>query len=167
MHVCLHTIYTCHQPSLLNPFWVMTKVLNYYCTEIMQPYSTIISFCIFVVLFSENCCNSLVFYHIPDTSDFYGQVAELSEPTCSELKEAIHSVVHGLLATLSPKMHSKAPPSENISTGIGNIGTDEDCIDLVESASLQYQPLISLTRDYLARLLFWLVALHFLCFLSQ
>ncbi|KAF7127228.1 hypothetical protein RHSIM_Rhsim11G0155900 [Rhododendron simsii] len=91
------------------------------------------------------------------------KVAELSEPTCPELKEAIHSIVHGLLATLSPKMHSKAPPSENISTGIGNIGTDEDCIDLVENASLQYQPLISLTRDYLARLLFWCMLLgHYL-----
>ncbi|KAG5526365.1 hypothetical protein RHGRI_032597 [Rhododendron griersonianum] len=90
-------------------------------------------------------------------------VAELSEPTCPELKEAIHSMVHGLLATLSPKMHSKAPPSENFSTGIGNIGTDEDCIDLVENASLQYQPLISLTRDYLARLLFWCMLLgHYL-----
>ncbi|KAI8532703.1 hypothetical protein RHMOL_Rhmol11G0234100 [Rhododendron molle] len=91
------------------------------------------------------------------------KVAELSEPTCPELKEAIHSIVHGLLATLSPKMHSKAPPSENISTGIGNIGTDKDCIDLVENASLQYQPLISLTRDYLARLLFWCMLLgHYL-----
>ncbi|XP_058191044.1 uncharacterized protein LOC131308208 [Rhododendron vialii] len=91
------------------------------------------------------------------------KVAELSEPTCPELKEAIHSIVHGLLATLSPKMHSKAPPSENISTGIGNIGTDEDCIDLVENAALQYQPLISLTRDYLARLLFWCMLLgHYL-----
>ncbi|KAG5526367.1 hypothetical protein RHGRI_032597 [Rhododendron griersonianum] len=91
------------------------------------------------------------------------KVAELSEPTCPELKEAIHSMVHGLLATLSPKMHSKAPPSENFSTGIGNIGTDEDCIDLVENASLQYQPLISLTRDYLARLLFWCMLLgHYL-----
>ncbi|GFY89539.1 hypothetical protein Acr_06g0014790 [Actinidia rufa] len=87
------------------------------------------------------------------------KVAELSEPTCPELKEAIHFVVHGLLATLSPKMHSKAPPSDNTSTGILNVGTEEDCIDLVENASLQYQPLITLTRDYLARLLFWCMLL--------
>ncbi|KAG5526366.1 hypothetical protein RHGRI_032597 [Rhododendron griersonianum] len=100
---------------------------------------------------------------IPVDHSEAGLVAELSEPTCPELKEAIHSMVHGLLATLSPKMHSKAPPSENFSTGIGNIGTDEDCIDLVENASLQYQPLISLTRDYLARLLFWCMLLgHYL-----
>ena len=91
----------------------------------------------------------------------YEQVAELSEPTCPELKEAIHSVVHGLLATLSPKMHSKAPLPDNTSTGILNVGTEEDCIDLVENASLQYQPLITLTRDYLARLLFWLDQLPF------
>ncbi|EOX98403.1 MAR-binding filament-like protein 1 isoform 2 [Theobroma cacao] len=61
------------------------------------------------------------------------KVAELSEPTSPELKETIHSVVHGLLATLSPRMHSK------------------------------FQPFISLTRDYLARLLFWCLLLgHYL-----
>lgn len=81
------------------------------------------------------------------------QVAELSEPTSPELKETIHSVVHGLLATLSPKMQSTSPPlassteTENPESG--------DCAEIVENASLQFQPLISLTRDYLARLLFW------------
>ncbi|XP_028118483.1 uncharacterized protein LOC114316028 isoform X1 [Camellia sinensis] len=96
-------------------------------------------------------------------SSWFVLVAELSEPTCTELKEVIHSVIHGLLATLSPKMHSKAPLSENTSTGIVNVGIEEDCIDLVENASLQYQPLISLTRDYLARLLFWCMLLgHYL-----
>ncbi|XP_059652959.1 uncharacterized protein LOC132300048 [Cornus florida] len=92
------------------------------------------------------------------------KLAELSEPTCPELKETIHSVVHGLLATLSPKMQSKAPPlSENSSTGIVNVGTEEDCIDLVENTSIPFQPLISLTRDYLARLLFWCMLLgHYL-----
>lgn len=86
------------------------------------------------------------------------QVAELSEPSSPELKEVIHSVVHGLLATLSPKMHSMAPPhmSENASTGTLNVGIEEDCFDLVENTSLQFHPLISLSRDYLARLLFWL-----------
>ncbi|KAK2664938.1 hypothetical protein Ddye_003512 [Dipteronia dyeriana] len=90
------------------------------------------------------------------------KVAELSEPTCPELKETIHSVVHGLLATLSPKMHSKAPPpSENSSTGAINIAS-EDCAELVEN-SLQFQLHISLTRDYLARLLFWCMLLgHYL-----
>ncbi|KAL4615292.1 hypothetical protein ACB092_07G113000 [Castanea dentata] len=91
------------------------------------------------------------------------KVAELSEPTSPELKEIIHSIVHGLLATLSPKMHSKAPPlSENSPTGIVNVGS-EDCAELVENTSLQFQPLISLTRDYLARLLFWCMLLgHYL-----
>ncbi|KAG6762642.1 hypothetical protein POTOM_033156 [Populus tomentosa] len=89
-------------------------------------------------------------------------VAELSEPTSPELKETIHSVVHGLLATLSPKMHSKTPPqSDNTSTGSLNIGGD--CAELVENTSLHFQPLISLTRDYLARLLFWCMLLgHYL-----
>ncbi|XP_052193229.1 uncharacterized protein LOC127801831 [Diospyros lotus] len=91
------------------------------------------------------------------------KVAELAEPTCPELKEVIHSVVHGLLATLSPKMYSRAPLSETASTGIINVRTEEDCIDLMENASLQYQPLMSLTRDYLARLLFWCMLLgHYL-----
>nr|XP_008373073.1 uncharacterized protein LOC103436424 isoform X2 [Malus domestica] len=82
------------------------------------------------------------------------EVAELSEPTSPELREIIHSVIHGLLATLSPKMHSKAPPSsESASAGVIN-GESEDCAELVENTSLHFQPLISLTRDYLARLLF-------------
>ncbi|KAL6218954.1 hypothetical protein ACLB2K_012161 [Fragaria x ananassa] len=91
------------------------------------------------------------------------KVAELSEPTSPELKEIIHSVVHGLLATLSPKMHSKAPPSsENTSAGAINVGS-EDCAELLENTSLKFQPLILLTRDYLARLLFWCMLLgHYL-----
>lgn len=84
------------------------------------------------------------------------QVAELSEPMSPELKDTMHSVVHGLLATLSPKMHSKGPDLANNST-IGTVDSviEGDCIDLVENTSLQFQPLISLPRDYLARLLFW------------
>ncbi|KAJ4837460.1 hypothetical protein Tsubulata_013170 [Turnera subulata] len=91
------------------------------------------------------------------------KVAELSEPTSPELKETIHSVVHGLLATLSPRMHSQAPPqSENTQAGPLNIG-GEDCAELVENTSLPFQPLISLSRDYLARLLFWCMLLgHYL-----
>lgn len=92
------------------------------------------------------------------------KVAELSEPTSPELKDTIHSVVHGLLATLSPKMHSKVPDlgnNSNIGTVDGEI--EGDCIDLVENTSLQFQPLISLPRDYLARLLFWCMLLgHYL-----
>lgn len=79
----------------------------------------------------------------------------MSEPTSAEVKETIHSVVHGLLATLSPKMHSKAPPlSEKNAAGALNVG-NEDCAELIENTSLNFQPIISLTRDYLARLLFW------------
>lgn len=90
------------------------------------------------------------------------KVVELSEPTCAELKETIHSVVHGLLATLSPKMHSKFPPLENTATGMVNIWS-KDCAELVENTSLHFQPQISLTRDYLARLLFWCMLLgHYL-----
>ncbi|OAY79566.1 hypothetical protein ACMD2_06792 [Ananas comosus] len=91
------------------------------------------------------------------------KVAELSEPTCSGVQEAMHSVVHGLLATLSPKMHSKAPPpSENATGGTLNFGKD-DYAELVENTSLHFQPLISVPRDYLARLLFWCMLLgHYL-----
>ncbi|MBA0766331.1 hypothetical protein Gotri_015384 [Gossypium trilobum] len=90
------------------------------------------------------------------------KVVELSEPSSPELKETIHSVVHGILATLSPRMHSKVPLSENTATGTVNIGS-ENCSEPVEDTSLQLQPLISLTRDYLARLLFWCMLLgHYL-----
>ncbi|KAJ0963455.1 hypothetical protein J5N97_028577 [Dioscorea zingiberensis] len=92
------------------------------------------------------------------------KVAELSEPTCPGLQETIDSVAHGLLATLAPKIHTKAPfQSENATSGSTlNIGKD-DCTELVENTSLQFQPLISVSRDYLARLLFWCMLLgHYL-----
>ncbi|KAK1322725.1 hypothetical protein QJS10_CPA02g00352 [Acorus calamus] len=90
------------------------------------------------------------------------KVVELSE-SCPELKETVHSVVHGLLATLSPKIHSVAPPqSENATGGTLNTGGD-DCAELLENAALKFQPLISVPRDYLARLLFWCMLLgHYL-----
>ncbi|XP_057426843.1 uncharacterized protein LOC130720231 [Lotus japonicus] len=91
------------------------------------------------------------------------QVAQLSEFTSPELKEIIISVVHGLLATLSPKMHSKpSTMSENATIGTANAGS-EDCAEVVENSSIQFHPVISLTRDYLARLLFWCMLLgHYL-----
>ncbi|KAG1347887.1 putative TonB-dependent receptor [Cocos nucifera] len=91
------------------------------------------------------------------------KVAELSEPTCPGVEETIHSVVHGLLATLSPKIHSMpSPQSDNAIGGTLNVGKD-DCAELVENNSLQFQPLISVPRDYLARLLFWCMLLgHYL-----
>ncbi|KAK4741158.1 hypothetical protein SAY87_024746 [Trapa incisa] len=90
------------------------------------------------------------------------KVAELSEPT-SELNETILSVVHGLLATLSPIVHSKAPSSSE-NTSVGKVNTvSEDCAELLENTSLHFQPLVSLTRDYLARLIFWCMLLgHYL-----
>ncbi|CAA0806788.1 Unknown protein [Striga hermonthica] len=92
------------------------------------------------------------------------KVAELSEPTSPELRATVHSVVHGLLATLSPKMHSKGLDlGDNSTAGTVDVGTEGDCVDLVENTSLQFQPLISLPRDYLARLLFWCMLLgHYL-----
>ncbi|XP_039046302.1 uncharacterized protein LOC120186456 [Hibiscus syriacus] len=84
------------------------------------------------------------------------KVAELSEPTSLEAREAVYSVVHELLATLSPTMHYKVPPfSGNPATGALNNVVSEDCTELVENASLQLQPTILLTRDYLACVLFW------------
>ncbi|KAG8062736.1 hypothetical protein GUJ93_ZPchr0003g17832 [Zizania palustris] len=89
------------------------------------------------------------------------KVAEFSESTSPGVQEAIHSVVHGLLATLSPRIHSKDPPPlGNASGGAMNLGgEDDDCKELVENASLPFQPLISVPRDYLARLLFWCMLL--------
>ncbi|VAH94293.1 unnamed protein product [Triticum turgidum subsp. durum] len=88
------------------------------------------------------------------------KVAELSESTCPGVQEAIQSVVHGLLATLSPKVHSKSPPPlENAGGALNRGGEDDDCAELVENTSLPFQPLISVPRDYLARLLFWCMLL--------
>jgi hypothetical protein len=92
------------------------------------------------------------------------KVAELSEPTSPELKETIHSVVHGLLATLSPIMHSKASDvTKGISMENLSIGDNPDSIDVAENTCLHFEPQISLPRDYLARLLFWCMLLgHYL-----
>ncbi|XP_030553136.1 uncharacterized protein LOC115757160 [Rhodamnia argentea] len=87
------------------------------------------------------------------------KVAELSEPSMPELRETIHSVVHGLLATLSPRMHSKGPPLSECSSNQEICSGDDDHPELVENVSLQFQPIVSLTRDYLARLLFWCMLL--------
>ncbi|KAF3333908.1 hypothetical protein FCM35_KLT01599 [Carex littledalei] len=84
------------------------------------------------------------------------KVAELSEPTCPGVEEAIHSVAHGLLATLSPKM--RAPPPEKTKDQTLDVRKD-DYAEIVENTSLQFQPLISVPRDYLARLLFWCMLL--------
>ncbi|KAK7280294.1 hypothetical protein RJT34_25356 [Clitoria ternatea] len=91
------------------------------------------------------------------------QVAQFSEFTSPELKDTILSVVHGLLATLSPRMHSKpSTMSENATVGTTNVES-EDCAEVVENSSLQFQLVISLNRDYLARLLFWCMLLgHYL-----
>ncbi|CAN0927084.1 hypothetical protein LINGRAHAP2_LOCUS35681 [Linum grandiflorum] len=102
--------------------------------------------------------------HLQSRLSSMKKVAELSEPTNAELKETIHSVVHGLLATLSPKMHYKSPPqSETTPSGTVN-GDSEDFAELVENTSPpHFQAEISLTRDYLARLLFWCMLLgHYL-----
>ncbi|EPS68047.1 hypothetical protein M569_06725 [Genlisea aurea] len=92
------------------------------------------------------------------------KVAELSEPASPELKDTIRSVVHGLLATLSPKMHSKGSDPRESSSSIGTTSTEKTEEYVVEeNTSLHFQPLISLPRDYLARLLFWCMLLgHYL-----
>ncbi|KAL8143729.1 hypothetical protein V2J09_016761 [Rumex salicifolius] len=78
------------------------------------------------------------------------KVAELSQPTSPELRETIQSVVHGLLATLSPRMHTKPPPLSEKNTTTLNLG-NEEYAELTENSSLHFKPMISLTRDYLAR----------------
>ncbi|KAJ3674323.1 hypothetical protein LUZ60_004939 [Juncus effusus] len=100
------------------------------------------------------------------------KVAELSEPTCEGVEEAIHSVAHGLLATLSPKMHSiknnNINNNDNNNNAALNFGknennNDDDCTELVENTSINFQPHLSVPRDYLARLLFWCMLLgHYL-----
>ncbi|KAL5224006.1 hypothetical protein ABZP36_010645 [Zizania latifolia] len=89
------------------------------------------------------------------------KVVELSGSSCPGVEEAVHSMVHGLLATLSPKTHTRTPPtSENMAGGALNFGTeDDDFAELVEDVSLPFQPLISIPRDHLARLLFWCMLL--------
>uniref|UniRef100_R7W523 Uncharacterized protein n=1 Tax=Aegilops tauschii TaxID=37682 RepID=R7W523_AEGTA len=65
------------------------------------------------------------------------------------------------LRSLTPeKVHSKSPPPlENAGGALNCGGEDDDCAELVENTSLPFQPLISVPRDYLARLLFWCMLL--------
>ncbi|WOL15433.1 hypothetical protein Cni_G24214 [Canna indica] len=86
------------------------------------------------------------------------KVMELSEPTLAGVEETIQSVIHGLLATLSPRMQSKPSLSENPTGGTLGMGED-DFAEVIENTSTRFQPLISLPRDYLARLLFWCMLL--------
>ncbi|PKA61005.1 hypothetical protein AXF42_Ash020813 [Apostasia shenzhenica] len=91
------------------------------------------------------------------------KVLELSEPTSSEVQEVIHSVAHGLLATLSPKMHSKLPFQSDSVPGVAFSFTKDECKELLENASIQLHPLVTVPRDYLARLLFWCLLMgHYL-----
>uniref|UniRef100_J3NEI7 Uncharacterized protein n=1 Tax=Oryza brachyantha TaxID=4533 RepID=J3NEI7_ORYBR len=89
------------------------------------------------------------------------KVVELSESSWPGVEEAVHSVVYGLLATLSPKMHTKvSPTSENMANGALNFGPEDgDFAELVEDVPLPFQPVITIPRDRLARLLFWCMML--------
>lgn len=89
-------------------------------------------------------CVEPFFYHVV----ILNQVAELSEPTCPGTEEIFRSAVHGLLAALSPMIHSKPTTSQNPSCGTLGIDKD-DYEELVEN---------TFTRDHLARLLFWYAA---------
>eukprot|EP00252_Welwitschia_mirabilis_P023425 TRINITY_DN6607_c0_g1_i1.p1 TRINITY_DN6607_c0_g1~~TRINITY_DN6607_c0_g1_i1.p1 ORF type:complete len:416 (-),score=72.76 TRINITY_DN6607_c0_g1_i1:252-1499(-) len=86
------------------------------------------------------------------------KVAELSEPTSPEVQEVIQQVIHGLLATLSPKMYVKTPSQTESGPSVRRT-QDGDNAEKIENASLQFQPLVSVSRDYLARLLFWCMLL--------
>ncbi|KAG6532490.1 uncharacterized protein LOC121969849 [Zingiber officinale] len=88
------------------------------------------------------------------------KVAELSEPTCPGTEEIFHSAVHGLLAALSPMIHSKPTLSQNPSCGTLDIGKD-DYEELVENTFTRLQPLIKVPHDHLARLLFWCMLLGY------
>ncbi|KAG8049091.1 hypothetical protein GUJ93_ZPchr0009g1024 [Zizania palustris] len=89
------------------------------------------------------------------------KVVELSGSSCPGVEEAVHSMVYGLLVTLSPRMQTRTPPtSDNMAAGALNFAMeDDDFAELVEDASLPLQPQISIPRDHLARLLFWCMLL--------
>ncbi|WOK99645.1 hypothetical protein Cni_G08357 [Canna indica] len=90
-------------------------------------------------------------------------VVELSEPTGLGVEEAIRSFAHDLLAVLSAKMHPEPPHHpKNMTGGTLNFRKD-DYREFGENTSIRFQPLISLSRDYLAHLLFWCMLLgHYL-----
>ncbi|KAG8081028.1 hypothetical protein GUJ93_ZPchr0007g5771 [Zizania palustris] len=70
---------------------------------------------------------------IPEQSRFcFAQVTEFSESASPGVQEAVHSVVHGSLATLSPKIHSKDPPPLGNASGAAlNLGDTTNITVLV------------------------------------
>ena len=97
------------------------------------------------------------------------QVAELSRPTSQEVEEVIEHVISGLLDDPSTKLQHKDLQygcPRGAST-INNGPWDEDSIKKCSSSPLQSQSVLTVNRDYLARLLFWFVPLACLYYIMS
>eukprot|EP00249_Psilotum_nudum_P011382 c23139_g1_i2 orf=607-2016(-) len=87
------------------------------------------------------------------------KVVELSQPTSSEVEDVIQQVIEKLLGKLSLKLHSKASEFGNGTSTVKSSWEQEGGPELVGNPPLQFQSTIEVTRDYLARFLFWCMLL--------
>lgn len=88
------------------------------------------------------------------------KVAELSQPTSPEVEVVIQQVINGLLDSPASKLQHKGGKLGNGSATTLSASWDEKGIEKRSSSSpLQFQAVVSVNRDHLARLLFWCMLL--------
>eukprot|EP00250_Pteridium_aquilinum_P017726 c23755_g1_i1 orf=242-1588(+) len=86
------------------------------------------------------------------------KVAELSQPTSSEVEDVIQHVINELLDNPSTKLQHKGSQFGSQTASTFN-GTWEEDFAQKFSSSLQSQAVVRVNRDHLARLLFWCMLL--------
>ncbi|KAH7351644.1 hypothetical protein KP509_19G007500 [Ceratopteris richardii] len=87
------------------------------------------------------------------------KVAELSQPTSSEVEEVIQKVINGLLDNPITELHYKSGQFANRRFNSLNIRWKDEVDKELSSSPVQSQSAILVNRDHLARLLFWCMLL--------
>lgn len=86
------------------------------------------------------------------------KVAELSQPTSSEVEDVIQHVIDELLDNPSTKLQHKGSPFESQTSSFSG-SWEGNFTHKCSSSRLQSQAAVTVNRDHLARLLFWCMLL--------
>lgn len=87
------------------------------------------------------------------------KVAELSQPTSSEVEDVIQHVIIELLENPFTRLQHKSSQYGSQTGGSFNGSWEEDFTQKCSHSPLQSQAVITVNRDHLARLLFWCMLL--------
>ncbi|KAI5080609.1 hypothetical protein GOP47_0003792 [Adiantum capillus-veneris] len=87
------------------------------------------------------------------------KVAELSQPTSPEVEEVIQEVINGLLDSPATKLQQKGTQLDNGTVSSLSSPWEDESIKKLSSSPLQSQSAVIVSRDHLARLLFWCMLL--------